>query len=289
MPLVEHLRELRNRVARAVLAVVVGTVVAWFFYDQILHFLEQPYCSLPASHRFTGGSDDDCVLVLNDPLSGFLFRIKVCALAGTVLSAPGWLYQVWAFVAPGLHRNEKRYSITFVGVSATLFASGAALAYLTLSKGLQLLVDTAGEGTIALFTIDRYLSFVNVMLVVFGASFEVPLLVVMLNIVGVLTYQQLRHWQRLAIFLIFVFAAVATPSQDPITMCALAVPMCALFEGAVLFAFVHDRRKARREAAESFHDLDDDVASPLDLSDLGGPLDPDGTDRLDNTPSRLDD
>ncbi|HEY9474661.1 MAG TPA: twin-arginine translocase subunit TatC, partial [Mycobacteriales bacterium] len=116
-----------------------------------------------------------------------------------------------------------------------------------------------------------------------GTSFEVPLLVVMLNVVGVLSYQRLRSWQRLAIFLIFVFAAVATPSQDPFTMCALAVPMCVLFEGAVLFAFVHDRRKARREALESFHDLDDDVASPLDLDrDLGL------ADR-DSTSSRLDD
>ena len=283
MPLVEHLRELRNRLAKAVLFVVAGTIVAWFFYDHILNFLEQPYCSLPASHRFAGGSDQECVLVLTDPLSGFLFRIKVCALAGTVLSAPGWLYQVWAFIAPGLHRNEKRYSVIFVAVSATLFACGAALSYLTLSKGLQLLVNTAGNGTIALFTIDKYLSFVNVMLIVFGTSFEVPLLVVMLNVVGVLSYQRLRSWQRLAIFLIFVFAAVATPSQDPFTMCALAVPMCVLFEGAVLFAFVHDRRKARREALESFHDLDDDVASPLDLDrDLGL------ADR-DSTSSRLDD
>lgn len=266
MPLVEHLRELRNRLAKAVLFVAVGTVVAWFFYDHILAFLEAPYCSLPSKLRYSGQIDDSCSLVIQDPLSGFLRRIKVSALVGAVGSAPLWLYQIWAFVAPGLKRNEKRYTISFVIASTVLFACGAVLAYLTLAKGLQLLVSTAGEGTVALFTIDNYLSFVNTMLVVFGASFEVPLLVVMLNLVGVLSYQRLRRWQRVAIFLIFVFAAIATPSQDPFTMCALAVPMCALFEGAVLFAFVHDRRKARREAAESFHELPDDVASPLDTT-----------------------
>lgn len=284
MPLVEHLRELRNRLIKAVLIVAVGTIVAWFFYNQILDFLIRPYCALPANQRFSGASGNQCALVLSDPLSGFLRRIKVSALVGVVVSAPFWLYQLWAFVAPGLRRNEKRYTSMFVAASTLLFALGATLAYLTLAKGLKLLVSTAGQGTIALFTIDKYLGFVNTMLVVFGASFEVPLLVVMLNVIGVLSYQRLRHWQRIAIFLIFVFAAVATPSQDPFTMCALALPMCALFEAAVLFAFIHDRRKARREAVESFHGLDDDIASPLDLSTAG---DLGGTDTVG--PSTLDD
>jgi sec-independent protein translocase protein TatC len=267
MPLVEHLRELRDRIGKALLFVALGTVVAWFFYDQILHFLRAPYCDLPANLRFTPNtSDDPCPLANLNPLSGFLRRIKVSALVGVVGSAPFWLYQVWAFVAPGLKRNEKRYTVWFVAASTVLFACGSVLAYLTLSKGLHLLVSSAGEGTIALFTIDDYLSFVNTMLVVFGASFEVPLLVVMLNLLGVLSYQRLRSWQRVGVFLIFVFAAIATPSQDPFTMCALAVPMCALFEGAVLFAFVHDRRKARREAADPLHDLPDDATSPLDTT-----------------------
>lgn len=286
MPLVDHLRELRNRLAKAVLFVFVGAVVAWFFYNNILDFLKQPYCALPAKHRLPGTPDNPCPLFVNDPLSGFLRRVKVSVLVGAVLSAPFWLYQLWAFISPGLHRNEKRYSVIFVAVSSTLFAFGAVLAYLTLSKGLQLLVSSAGADTVALFTIDKYLGFVNTMLVVFGASFEIPLLVAMLNVIGVLSYQRLRGWQRIAVFLIFVFAAIATPSQDPFTMCALALPMAALFEGAVLFSFIHDRRKARREAVESFHGLDDDIASPLDLSGLGGPLDPDGAGSPDGTASR---
>lgn len=267
MPLVDHLRELRNRLAKSVLIIIAGAIVALFFYDQILDFLKRPYCSLPIEHRFSpDGDPNNCALAFTSPLEGFVRRIKLSALAGVVLTAPLWLYQIWAFVAPGLKRSEKRYTVIFVVVSSVLFACGAVLSYFTLSKGLEILVKSAGDGTFALFTVDNYLGFVNTMLLVFGASFEVPLLVVMLNVIGVLSYERLRRWQRLSVFLIFVFAAIVTPSQDPFTMCALAVPMALLFEGAVLFAFIHDRRKARREAVESFHDLPDDVASPLDTT-----------------------
>jgi sec-independent protein translocase protein TatC len=146
-----------------------------------------------------------------------------------------------------------------------LFLAGMTLAYVVLAKGLSVLVGAAGSGTQALLTVNSYLSFVTLMLVIFGAAFELPLLVVMANFAGVLSARILRKSQRVAIFLIFLFAAVATPSTDPFTMCAMAVPMVLLFEGAVLVAVVHDRRKERRKAAErAERHLDDDVASTVD-------------------------
>lgn len=265
MPLIEHLRELRNRLVFALLVIVAGAIVATLFYDRILEFLLEPYCDLPPEKRFSP-QNSDCGLAVLDPLSGFIIRIKVSIIAGATLTAPLWLYQIWAFVSPGLHAKERRYSTIFVVVSSLLFAAGALLAYYTLGKGLTLLVNYAGEGTFALFTVDKYIGFVSMMLLVFGASMEVPLLVVMLNMIGVLSYRRLRRFLRMAFFLIFVFAAVVTPSQDPFTMLALSVPMCVLFAAAVVLAFFHDRRKERREAEASFRDLGDDVASPLDTT-----------------------
>jgi sec-independent protein translocase protein TatC len=206
----------------------------------------------------------ECSLLFTGPLDGFVLRFKVAGIAGAVLSAPLWLYQLWAFITPGLRRNERRWTVAFVLSSTVLFAAGAFLSYLTIAKALGLLVNLAGPGTVAAIEVTRYLGFVMTMLLVFGVSFELPLLTVLLNMVGILSYRRLLRWQRMTIFLIFVFAAVATPSQDPISMCMLAIPMCLLFEGAVLVAFLHDRRKQRRRAVESFHDLPDDVASPLD-------------------------
>jgi sec-independent protein translocase protein TatC len=267
MPLREHLIELRSRLLKALLFIALGMIVGWLLYPQILDILKEPYCALPPDRRFPPDRvPGECQLLFTGPLDGFMLRFKVAGIAGAVLSAPFWLYQVWAFVTPGLHRNERRWTVAFVLGSTLLFAAGTVLSYLTISKALNLLVNVAGTGTVAAIEVTRYLGFVMTMLLVFGVSFELPLLIVLLNLVGILSFRRLLRWQRMAIFLIFVFAAVATPSQDPISMCMLAVPMCLLFEAAVLVAWVHDRRKERREAAESFHDLPDDVASPLDPS-----------------------
>jgi len=265
MPLREHLVELRSRLIKALLFVALGMIAGWLFYPHILDILKEPYCALPPDRRFPPDRvPGECQLLFTGPLDGFMLRFKVAGIAGAVLSAPLWLYQLWAFVTPGLRRNERRWTVVFVLGSTLLFAAGTVLSYLTISKALNLLVNVAGQGTVAAIEVTRYLSFVTTMLLVFGVSFELPLVIVLLNLVGILSFRRLQRWQRMAIFLIFVFAAVATPSQDPISMCMLAIPMCLLFEGAVLVAWVHDRRKERREAAESFHDLPDDVASPLD-------------------------
>jgi sec-independent protein translocase protein TatC len=267
MSVINHLRELRHRIIVALLIIAAGAVVGWVFYDPILKFLEHPYCSVPFKHRFPG-TDTSCHLIYNQVLAGFTTRLKVSFISGTVLTSPFWLYQIWAFVTPGLRKNERKYTITFIAASTILFAAGVALAYAVIAKGLRVLLGAAGSGTQALLTVDSYLSFVTLMLVIFGASFELPLLVVMANMAGVLPAKWLKKSQRVAIFLIFLFAAVATPSTDPFTMCAMAVPMVLLFELSVLFAVIHDRRKARRkaEAAQLTHeeDLDDDVPSTID-------------------------
>lgn len=266
MPVMDHLRELRRRLIFMVLIIAVGAVVGWYLYGDILNFLKHPYCSVPVRYRYTpAGAPKDCTLIYTGVLDGFTARLKVAVIAGAVVTAPFWLYQIWAFITPGLRRNERKYTLIFVVASTVLFAGGMALAYVVLTKGLNIVLRVGGQGTTALLTITAYLSFVTLTLVIFGAAFELPLLIVMANMAGVVSAKVLRKSQRIAIFLIFLFAAVATPSTDPFTMCAMAIPMVLLFEGAVLFAVFHDRRKARRkELEQAEEELDDDTPSRID-------------------------
>jgi sec-independent protein translocase protein TatC len=263
MSVLDHLRELRRRLIVIFVIIAAGAIVGWVAYEPILEVLKHPYCRLPYEHRLGALSQKDCKLLFRGPLDGFTIRLKVSFLAGAIMTGPLWLFQVWRFVTPGLRRNERRWTILFVLTSTVLFFAGMALAYVTLSKGLQVLVISAGSGTQAALDVNSYLSFVTLMLVIFGASFELPLLIVMLNAVRVLPYTLLKKGQRLAIFLIFVFAAASTPSTDPFTMIAMAVPVCLLFEASVLWAFVHDKRRAKRLLAEEIAELPDDVASDI--------------------------
>ncbi len=266
MSLIAHLRELRNRVAKALLALLIGTAVAFWWYEHGLgQFIRAPYCDLPAGLRY-GGADQPCGLLITDVFGGVFIRLKVSFLAGAVLSAPVWLYQIWAFITPGLKRNEKRYGISFVAASTLLFGLGAVLAYFSLSAGLKLLLGLAGEGTVVALTATDYIGFVLSILIAFGVSFELPLLAVALNLVGVLSHDLMSRSRRWIFFLTVVFAAFITPTQDPFTMCLMALPMIVLFELAIQIARVVDKRRARRDATEHFHDLDDDEASPLDAS-----------------------
>lgn len=269
MAVMDHLRELRRRLILIVLIVAAGAVLGWYLYGPILDFLKHPYCSVPAKYRFTPvGGGRHCVLTYNGVLDGFTARLKIAVVAGAVFTGPLWLYQIWAFITPGLRKNERKYTIAFVIASTLLFAAGMTLAYVVLSKGLNILLRAGTDQTQAILTITQYLGFVTLMLVIFGAAFELPLLVVMANMAGVLSARVLRKSQRVAVFLIFLFAAVATPSTDPFTMCAMAIPMVLLFEGAVLFAVFHDRRKARRKAEErdraAVEHLEDDQPSHVD-------------------------
>lgn len=262
MPLVEHIRELRNRLLKAMLGIAAGGTVAWIFYDPIWRFLQRPYCKIPQANRLNG----HCALTTTGILDPFVLRLKICLIVGLVLAAPIWLYQVWAFVAPGLYQRERRWTYVFMTGAIPLFAAGAFLAYLTLDKGLGILLGFTPDQVVPLVTITSYLSYAVAMLLIFGVTFELPLFVVVLNLAGVLTHARIRKWRRTLLFGIFVFAAVATPSQDPFTMLALALPTVVLFEVAEVIAYVHDRRKAARP--DPYAGLSDDEASPLDLRDV---------------------
>ena len=276
MSLIAHLTELRNRIAKSLLALLVATAVAFWWYDHGLgEFIRAPYCNLPDELRY-GDDSGGCGLLVIDVFGGVFIRLKVAFLAGAVLSAPFWLYQLWAFITPGLKRQEKRYGIGFVAVSTLLFALGAVLAYVSLAKGLELLLSLAGDGVVIALTAQDYIGFVLSLLVAFGVSFEVPLIAIALNLVGVLSYEVLRKSRRWIFFLTIVFAAFVTPTQDPFTMLLMAGPMIVLFELAIQIARLVDKRRAKRAAAESFHDLGDDEASPLDArpSSLDDAYDP---------------
>jgi sec-independent protein translocase protein TatC len=278
MTLIGHLRELRNRVGIALLFVLIGTAIAFWWYEHGLGtFIRAPYCDLPDDLRYNA-SDGTCGLLVTDVFGGALIRLKIAFIAGVVLSAPFWLYQIWAFITPGLKRNEKRYGVSFVAVSTLLFALGAALAYISLSAGLKLLLNLAGDGVVVALTAQDYIGFVISLLLAFGVSFELPLIAVVLNLVGVLSHAVLAKARRWIYFLTIVFAAFITPTQDPFTMLLMAGPMCVLFELAIQVARVVDKRRAKREAAAGLADLDDDEPSPL----APGPS------ALDTTPSPLD-
>lgn len=267
MSLVAHLTELRNRVALSLLALLVATAVAFWWYEHGLgDFIRAPYCNLPEDLRYGGDASGGCGLLITDVFGGVFIRLKVSFLAGAVLSSPFWLYQLWAFVTPGLKRNEKRYGVTFVGVSSLLFVGGAVLAYISLSAGLRLLLSLAGDGVVVALTAQDYIGFVLSLLIAFGVSFEVPLIAVALNLVGVLSYQLLARSRRWIFFLTIVFAAFVTPTQDPFTMLLMSGPMILLFEVAIQIARIVDKRRAKRDALEHFHDLGDDDASPLDTT-----------------------
>jgi sec-independent protein translocase protein TatC len=281
MTLIAHLKELRNRVAIALLFILVGTAVCFWWYDHGLGtFIRAPYCSIPSGDRAlgTGSSSGDCRLLVTDVFGGALIRLKIAFIGGIVVSAPFWLYQVWGFITPGLKRNEKRYGLAFVAASSSLFALGAVLAYYSLKAGLTLLLGLAGDDVAIALTAQDYIGFVISILLAFGVSFELPLIAVVLNLIGVLTYAALSTSRRWIFFLTIVFAAFITPTQDPFTMLLMAGPMILLFELAIQVARFVDKRRAKREAALGLVGLDDDEASPL----VGGPS------RLDDEPSSLD-
>ncbi|WP_261326484.1 twin-arginine translocase subunit TatC [Modestobacter marinus] len=268
MTLVAHLRELRNRIGVALVFVLLGTAMAFWWYEHGLgEFIRAPYCGLDTDLRALGtGGSGDCELLVTDVFGGALIRLKIAFIVGIVLSAPFWLYQLWAFITPGLRRNEKRYGVAFVAASSTLFALGAALAYLSLAKGLDLLLGLAGEGVAIALTAQDYIGFVISLLLAFGVSFELPLIAVVLNLIGVLSHAALAKGRRWIYFLTILFAAFVTPTQDPFTMLLMAAPMCVLFELAIQIARLVDKRRAKREAALGLTGLDDEAPSPLDAS-----------------------
>jgi sec-independent protein translocase protein TatC len=248
MTLFEHLRELRYRLVVSASAIIVGMIVAWFFREPLMNLLQEPYFkaieALKVSHP-----DANTSLVNINLTSPLTLALKVSALAGAIATAPIWLYQLWAFIVPGLLAKEKKWALIFIAAATPMFAGGVAVAYFVMPKGIMVLLSFTQSGVTNLQDINAYLSFLLRAMVVFGIAFVIPLVVLMLNIVGVISAKQLSKYRTLVIFGTFIFGAIATPSTDPFSMLALAAPMSLLFLTAEVLAHILDRRKARRAKA----------------------------------------
>jgi len=265
MPLMEHIRELRSRLIKAMLGLAAGMTVGWIFFTPVWTFLERPYCSIRIDGKAQCTGDFGHSLVVVGVFDSFFLHLKIAFLVGLIISSPVWLYQLWAFIAPGLYSREKRWTVAFVGTAAPLFGLGGLFAYLAMGKAMGFFVKLIPHGVASTFTVDTYLSYATAMLLIFGLAFELPLFMVILNVAGVLTHARLRKWRRLMIFAVFAFAAVATPSPDPFSMLLLALPCVILVELAEVFAWANDRRRARRPSM--YAGLTDDEISPLDVED----------------------
>ena len=259
MTLMEHLVELRSRLIKSVLAVVVGAVVCWIFYPQILDLLVQPYCDVvpeeavdeeAARQNLFGG----CELLVLDPLEPFSVRLTVAGYGGLALAIPVVLWQVWRFVQPGLYRSERRHAIAFTVVGALLFALGAGLAYWSIPRALKFLSTIGGEDLVTGFSPAKYLSFVIKMMAAFGIGFEFPILLVFLQMAGIIHYRQLIRGRRFAIVGIVALVAVITPSGDPFTLMVLSVPMYLFYEAAIVIGWIRARRERRQAAEEGAED-----------------------------------
>lgn len=259
MTLIEHVRELRNRLFRASVAIMVGFGFGFWLAEPVLHLLQQPYCDLPQA-RYVDGK---CEFVQLGPADLFLLNLKIALWVGLIMAAPIWLYQLWAFIAPGLHRHERRYAYFFTALAAPLFAAGAVLAYFVTAKGLEFLLSISASEISTTLEITKYISFVTNLILLFGVAFEFPLIVLMLNFVGIASAKRLLSWWRVAIFVFFAFSAVVTPTPDPFGMTALALCLSALYFGAVGIAFLNDKRRGRGK--EIYAGIDDDEVSPLEF------------------------
>jgi len=260
MPLIDHLRELRNRVVKVALVILIGAGASWAFYSRIWAFMQRPYCQAVGYCKLNvlGHS-----LFYSGVTDGFYLHMKVSLIAGAIITSPIWLYQLWAFIAPGLYSREKRWTYLFVGTAVPLFGLGCFFAFLAMSRGLKFFLSMSGGGLTALFTADSYLGYWVAIIIGFGLCFEVPLVLVILNLARVITHERFRKWRRVIIFLVFVFAGIASPSPDPLTMLLLGGTVAALVEVAEVIIFLNDRRYARLHPDLNAN-LSDDELSPIE-------------------------
>jgi len=233
MGVLEHLTELRIRIIRSLIAVLIGAIAGWLLYPEIINFILDPYCE-------TLGTD--CTLRVDEPLEGLNTRFMVSVYAGLALAVPVWLWQFWKFVSPGLHKGERRQGLLLTGSGIVLFVAGTTLAFLTLPRALDFLVSVGGTDLITEFRAKAYISFVIKMILAFGLGFQLPIILIILQRLGILSYVTLRRQWRYAVVIIVVVVAVLTPSGDPISLLALAVPMYLLYELSILYGWIRKRR-----------------------------------------------
>jgi sec-independent protein translocase protein TatC len=257
MALVDHLRELRTRLAVSLVAIALGVALAYTEWQPIYDFLRAPYCGTSEGHR-------TCNLYALGIFDQFKVRLRVAFLGGTILASPVWLYQLGAFITPALHKKERRYAAGFLASALLLFAAGTVLAYLSISRGLQFFLTLGGPHINVILSIQAYLSFVTLMLLAFGVAFEFPVVILFLNVVGVLSAAKMRAWRRGMIFGIFLASALITPTQDPFTFLLMAVPLCLLYEVCILLARLRERSRRKLAAADPFAALDPDTPSYVD-------------------------
>ena len=244
MPLLDHLRELRKRVFRASVAIVLASGFGWYFYNTIITTLAQPVCDLKAAQA--SGASSCGSLYINGVLGPLNLQIKVALLSGVIFSAPMWLYQLWAFIAPGLHRKEKRNTVFFILTATPFFAVGATLGYLVLPIAIKVLFGFTPNALNNLVKFDDYLDFVMRIILIFGLAFELPVFLITFNLIGFLRGQTILKPWRAWVFSIVLFTAAFSPTADPLTMMLLAVPLILLYFMAGGIALMVDRRRDKK-------------------------------------------
>jgi len=255
MALTDHLREFRARLIRSALMLTVAFIVALFFYDQLLELVAGPYREATKTLR----AEVDSTLVATGISAGLLLQLKLCGVAAIVVSSPYWIYQIWAFILPGLHPSERKWSRVVAAIAGPLFILGVLLGYYVLPKGLTVLINFVPDDVVNLVDFGAYFSFVTRMLLIFGVAMELPFFVVLLNLAGVVSGRTLGKYRPWIIIGVFIFAAVATPSTDPFSMLMLAIPLLVLFLVAEFISRMIDRARGR-QATEQWGD---DEVSPL--------------------------
>jgi sec-independent protein translocase protein TatC len=266
MPVMDHIRELRNRVVKMALALAAGMIAGFVFFNPVWRVIERPLCHAVIRGQTGCNTLGVNQLALSGPLDAFYLRVKVAVIVGVILSSPVWLYQIWAFITPGLYARERRWGYVFLGAAVPLFLTGVALAYLSLGRSMHFLLGLTPSRVANIISVDEYMSFVMAMMLAFGIAFLVPLLIIMLNLAGILTHERFRKWRRVMIFAVFLVAGMANPSPDPITMLILGGACAALVEVAEFIVWSHDRRKARAHP-DPYAGLADDELSLLPLED----------------------
>lgn len=268
MPLMDHLRELRNRVAKAAVFLLIGSIAGWFLwggwkeswgsFEGVFQYLQAPLLDYASDKGYS-----NVALNFTQVGQAFDLRVKGAIWCGVIASSPFWLWQFWAFITPGLTRKEKRYAVGFIGAAVPLFLAGAAIAYSVLPNAMRFLIDFTPVDAANLIGADVYLSFVMRIILAFGLGFLMPVVLVGLNFAHLLSGKAILKQWRISVFLSFLFSALVTPTSDITTMLLLALPLLVLFGAAMVICLTNDRRRQRNSPEPDYGNLSDDEASTI--------------------------